>query len=406
MKKKTIQIFPNIKFSKNLQIDTIKAGIKSKLKEDIAIVSFKELANVASVFTKSKTCAPNITWLKKIKNNEKAKALYINSGNANAYTGKNGYQNVIKIAKHLADIFDCKKENIIISTTGVIGEQLPIEKILNSFSKLSNKKFQNTQNWLSLAKAIMTTDTFPKGCYREININNKKYNIVGICKGSGMIAPNMATMLAFIFTDLQIPSKQLKIILKDAVEKSFNKITVDGDTSTNDMVSIFSLKKNKEKTFLDKKNLKKFQENLNDVAIQLAKKIVIDGEGAKKLIEIEVFGAKNNLQAKNVALSVANSLLVKTAIAGEDANWGRIIMAIGKSSATVDQKKISIQIGGFLIIDKGEINKNYIEKKLSKYLKSNEITINIDLSLGSGNSKVWTCDLTKKYIEINADYRS
>ena len=406
MKKKTIQIFPNIKFLKNLQIDTIKAGIKSKLKEDIAIVSFKELANVASVFTKSKTCAPNITWLKKIKNNEKAKALYINSGNANAYTGKNGYQNVIKIAKHLADIFDCKKENIIISSTGVIGEQLPIEKILNSFSKLSNKKSENTQNWLSLAKAIMTTDTFPKGCYREININNKKYNIVGICKGSGMIAPNMATMLAFIFTDLQIPSKQLKAMLKDAVEESFNKITVDGDTSTNDMVSIFSLKKNKEKTFLDKKNLKKFQENLNDVAIQLAKKIVIDGEGAKKLIEIEVFGAKNNLQAKNIALSVANSLLVKTAIAGEDANWGRIIMAIGKSPAIIDQKKISIQIGGFLIIDKGEINKNYIEKKLSKYLKSNEIIINIDLSLGPGNSKVWTCDLTKKYIEINADYRS
>mgnify|MGYP001425545059 FL=1 len=406
MKKKTIQIFPNIKFLKNLQIDTIKAGIKSKLKEDIAIVSFKELANVASVFTKSKTCAPNITWLKKIKNNEKAKALYINSGNANAYTGKNGYQNVIRIAKHLADIFDCKKENIIISSTGVIGEQLPIEKILNSFSKLSNKKSQNTQNWLSLAKAIMTTDTFPKGYYKEININNKKYNIVGICKGSGMIAPNMATMLAFIFTDLQIPSKQLKVSLKDAVEESFNKITVDGDTSTNDMVSIFSLKKNKEKTFLDKKNLKKFQENLNDVAIQLAKKIVLDGEGAKKLIEIEVFGAKNNLQAKNVALSVANSLLVKTAIAGEDANWGRIIMAIGKSSAIIDQKKISIQIGGFLIIDKGEINKNYIEKKLSKYLKSHEITINIDLCLGPGNSKVWTCDLTKKYIEINADYRS
>ena len=406
MKKKTIQIFPNIKFLKNLQIDTIKAGIKSKLKEDIAIVSFKELANVASVFTKSKTCAPNITWLKKIKNNEKAKALYINSGNANAYTGKNGYQNVIKIAKHLADIFDCKKENIIISSTGVIGEQLPIEKILNSFSKLSNKKSENTQNWLSLAKAIMTTDTFPKGCYREININNKKYNIVGICKGSGMIAPNMATMLAFIFTDLQIPSKQLKAMLKDAVEESFNKITVDGDTSTNDMVSIFSLKKNNEKKFLDKKNLKKFQENLNDVAIQLAKKIVIDGEGAKKLIEIEVFGAKNNLQAKNIALSVANSLLVKTAIAGEDANWGRIIMAIGKSPAIIDQKKISIQIGGFLIIDKGEINKNYIEKKLSKYLKSNEIIINIDLSLGPGNSKVWTCDLTKKYIEINADYRS
>ena len=406
MKKKTIQIFPNIKFLKNLQIDVIKAGIKSKLKEDIAIVSFKELANVASVFTKSKTCAPNITWLKKIKNNEKAKALYINSGNANAYTGKNGYQNVIRIAKHLADIFDCKKENIIISSTGVIGEQLPIEKILNSLSKLTNKKSQNTQNWLSLAKAIMTTDTFPKGCFREITINNKKYNIVGICKGSGMIAPNMATMLAFIFTDLQIPSKQLKVSLKDAGEESFNKITVDGDTSTNDMVSIFSLKKNKEKTFLDKKNLKIFQENLNDVAIQLAKKIVVDGEGAKKLIEIEVFGAKNTLQAKNVALSVANSLLVKTAIAGEDANWGRIIMAIGKSSAIIDQKKISIQIGGFLIIDKGEINKNYIEKKLSKYLKSNEITINIDLCLGPGNSKVWTCDLTKKYIEINADYRS
>ena len=408
MKKKTIQIFSNIKLINGLNIKTINTGIKSKTREDVTLVVFDELANVATSLTKSKTCAPNINWLKKIKNYGKAKALFINSGNANAYTGKKGYENVLKIVASISKIYKCKEKSILVSSTGVIGEQLPIEKILRALPIITQKKYKNNQCWLSYAKAIMTTDTFPKASYKQISLKNKKYNIIGVCKGSGMIAPNMATMLAFIFTDLPLSSIQLKKMLNSAIEKSFNRITVDGDTSTNDMVSFFSVKR-KERVLLEplnKNDLSKFQNELNEVAKELAKKIVIDGEGAKKLIEIEVNGAKNNSQAKNVAFSIANSLLVKTAIAGEDANWGRIIMAIGKSSASINQNSITILIGKHLIINKGEVSKSYSEKELTKYLKSNEILITVDLFLGKGTSKVWTCDLTKKYIEINADYRS
>ena len=406
MKKKNIQIFSKVKFSKDLAIKTMKVGIKNKFKEDVTVVTFKDYANVASVTTTSKTCAANISWLKKIKKNGKVKALFVNSGNANAYTGKVGYENVIKIAKSLAKINNCEKENIIISSTGVIGEQLPIDSIIKKLLQSIRKETLEQQNWLSFAKAIMTTDTFPKIAYKQTLINKKKYNIVGISKGSGMIAPNMATMLGFIFTDAQITTKQLQELLKTSVEKSFNSISVDGDASTNDMVSLFSVKNKSKTKVLNEKDLKSFQKDLDDVAIKLAKQIVIDGEGARKIIEIRVKGAINNIQAKYVAFSVANSLLVKTAIAGEDANWGRIIMAIGNSSAKVNQKKISIKIGDYIIIKEGEKSKNYEEVEVSKYLKNKEIIISINLFLGKGFNKVWTCDLTKKYIEINADYRS
>ena len=223
-----------------------------------------------------------------------------------------------------------------------------------------------------------------------------------------MIAPNMATMLAFLFTDAKLSPSQLSKMLKSSLQKSFNNITVDGDTSTNDMVSIFSINNKKsDKTKIPNfSQLKKFQKDLDEVSIELAKKIVIDGEGARKLIEIEVTGAQNDKQARNVAFSIANSMLVKTAIAGEDANWGRIIMAIGKSTSVINQETISIKIGENYVIKKGEIVKNYNEKKVTKHLKKNEIFIYVDLLLGNGKSKVWTCDLTKKYIEINADYRS
>ena len=408
MKKKITQVFLKIKPIEGININTANIGIKSKVKEDVVLVSFKELANVATVLTKSKTAAPNITCLKKIKNNGKAKLLFVNSGNANAYTGIEGYQNVLKIVNELSEIFECGKENILISSTGVIGEQLPIEKIINAFPLMLSKKSKKNQDWLSFAEAITTTDTFPKGSFKQTIIGNQKFSIIGICKGSGMIAPNMATMLAFIFTDANLTSLQLSEMLNSSVQKSFNNITVDGDTSTNDMVSIFSIKRknSNKKKYFNNKQLKKFQKDLDDLSIDLAKKIVVDGEGAKKLIEIEVVRAKNNKQAKNVALSIANSLLVKTAIAGEDANWGRIIMAIGKSSSTIKQNKISIKIGKNYVIKNGEIIKNYNENVVTKHLKKDEIHLFIDLFLGAGSSKVWTCDLTKKYIEINADYRS
>ena len=408
MKKKIIQVFSNIKPIPGICINTANIGIKSKTKEDVTLISFDELANVATVLTKSKTYAPNIKWLKKIKNNGKAKILFVNSGNANAYTGKKGYSNVLKIVDKLSEIFKCSKENVLISSTGVIGEHLPIKKIIDSLPLIYSKKNKKNQNWLSFAKAITTTDTFPKAAYKQTTIRNNKYSIIGICKGSGMIAPNMATMLAFLFTDANLSSFQLKKMLKSSLQKSFNNITVDGDTSTNDMVSFFSLNKRKSKLVknFSMHELKKFQNDLDKVSIELAKKIIIDGEGARKLIEIEVKGAKSNKQAKNVAFSIANSLLVKTAIAGEDANWGRIIMAIGKSSSTINQNVISIKIGNNHVIKNGEIFKNYNEKIVTKHLRKNEVYICVDLQIGNGASKVWTCDLTKKYIEINADYRS
>ncbi len=408
MKKKIIKVFPKIKLMKGLEIRTASVGIKSTTREDVTLIIFRELANVATVLTKSKTCAANITWLKKIRNSGKAKVLFVNSGNANAYTGKKGYQNVIHIVKTLSKIYECDVKNILISSTGVIGEQLPIEKIIQALHTLALKNNKLNQNWLSFAKAITTTDTFPKGVCKKTSIKNKSYNIIGVSKGSGMIAPNMATMLAFIFTDANLSSKALNRLLKSTVQKSFNSITVDGDTSTNDMVSLFSVnsKKNNSKYFLDNEILDTFKKDLEEVAIELAKKIVLDGEGAKKLIEVEVSGAKTNNQAKDVALKISNSLLVKTAIAGEDANWGRIIMAIGKSSSSVNPNKISLNIGKSAVIVNGEICKDYSEEKVSEYLKNTQINIAIDLSLGKGHHKVWTCDLTKKYIEINADYRS
>ena len=400
--------FPEIPLLENADIVSGKANIKSKSRLDLAIIIFNSYANVAYVTTKSKTYAANIKWLKENKNISKIKVLVANSGNANAYTGEEGYLNLKTIIKFMSHKFNCKNKEVIISSTGVIGEQLPIKKMLITLKKLTEKsKAKKNMGWESFARSIMTTDTFPKGIYKKTRIGNKEVKIIGIAKGSGMIAPNMATMLGYIFTDADFSSKILRKLLIEINEKSFNSITVDGDMSTNDMVCFFSTGKilNKIKTIKDKK-LDKFRKDLQALAIDLAKKIIYDGEGATKIIEINVLGAQNYFDAKNVALSIANSPLVKTAIAGEDANWGRIIMAIGKSKAKLDQNNISLKFGKNIILKKGKIKKKYDEKIVSEYLKKNEISIEVDLNNGNFSSKVWTCDLTKKYIEINADYRS
>ncbi len=408
MKKKLYKNFPKIPTIENLNIICGKANIKSKSRLDLAIVIFKNFANVAYVTTKSKTFAANIKWLKKNKNISKVKILMVNSGNANAYTGELGYFNLKTILNLLSYKYSCLKKEVIISSTGVIGEQLPMEKIMKTLNKLVEEKIEKKHiGWESFARSIMTTDTFPKGVYKKTRIGNKEVQLVGISKGSGMIAPNMATMLGYIFTDANFSSKILKELLLEINEKSFNSITVDSDMSTNDMVCFFSTRKilNNIRTIKDKA-LSKFKEDLQWLAIELAKKIIYDGEGATKLIEICVCGAYNYLDAKNVALSIANSPLVKTAIAGEDANWGRMIMAIGKSKAKLDQEKISLKFGRNLILKKGKLHKKYNEADISKYLKNSEIKIEVDLNQGKFISRVWTCDLTKKYIEINADYRS
>ena len=408
MKKKLYKKFPEIPSLDNLNIICGKANIKSRSKLDLAIVIFKNLANVAYVTTKSKTFAANIKWLKENKNISKIKILMVNSGNANAYTGEQGYLNLQSILGILSHNYNCLKKEVIISSTGVIGEQLPMKRIMKTINKFAKEETEkNNVSWESFARSIMTTDTFPKGIYKKTKIGNKEVKLVGIAKGSGMIAPDMATMLGYIFTDANFSSKILKELLIEINEKSFNSITVDSDMSTNDMVCFFSTRKvsNNVKTIKDKV-LKKFIQDLQWLAIALAKKIVYDGEGATKLIEICVCGANSYSDAKNVALSIANSPLVKTAIAGEDANWGRIIMAIGKSKVKLDQDKLSLKFGKYLILKKGNLKKNYNESLISKYLKNNEIHLKVDLNSGKFFSKVWTCDLTKKYIEINADYRS
>ena len=400
--------FPKIPILQNIDIICGKANIKSRSRLDLAVIIFNNYANVAYVTTNSKTFAANIKWLKENKNISKVKVLMVNSGNANAYTGEQGYLNLKSIIKLLSHVFNCKNKEVIISSTGVIGEQLPLNKIMTTLNKLTEKLIEKkNMNWESFARSIMTTDTFPKGIYKKTSIGNKEVKLIGIAKGSGMIAPDMATMLGYIFTDADLSSKILQELLIEVNEKSFNSITVDSDMSTNDMVCFFSTRKisNKVKTIKDK-ILDKFKKDLQWLAIELAKKIIYDGEGATKIIEVNVLGAQSYVDAKNVALSIANSPLVKTAIAGEDANWGRIIMAIGKSKAKLDQNNISLKFGKNLILKKGKVKKNYNEEPLSEYLKKNEIKIEVDLNCGTFVSKVWTCDLTKKYIEINADYRS
>jgi len=403
--------FPKLPIFTGMSISYDSVGIKSKSRLDLSLVVFDDYANVASVMTKSKTCGANIKWLKKIKNHGKVKVLFVNSGNANAYTGKEGYLNVKKIVNYFYKNNLCSKSEVIISSTGVIGEQLPIKKIITSLSNILKKipiiKKTKENDWKSFAKSILTTDTFPKASYVVSKIGNKKVNIIGVSKGSGMIAPNMATMLGYIFTDADLLPATLNRLLTQVCEKTFNSITVDSDTSTSDMVCFFSTRKIKcnIKSYSDKK-LEKFKEDLEKVALDLAKKIVFDGEGASKLVEINVTGGKSYKASKKIALSIANSPLVKTAIAGEDANWGRIIMAIGKTNETVEQDKISLGFGNIMIIRAGEIVKGYKENRLAKYLKEKELQINIDLGIGSAVSKVWTCDLTKEYIAINADYRS
>ena len=406
MNNSKVKMFPKNIYIKGLGIVADKVGIKSVHKEDVAIIVFKNISEFATMLTQSRTCAANIKWLKKIKRFGRAKILFVNSGNANAYTGKEGDANLKKIIKLLASRYSCQEKQIIISSTGVIGEQLPINKILNYIKThfIAEKK----QDWDLFARSIRTTDTFNKGSYKECYIGKKKIKLIGIAKGSGMIFPNMATMLGFIFTDADLNKAILNQLLKKAVEKSFNRITVDGDMSTNDMICFFSTRAIDCGSFksAEDKKLKEFLQCLQELSLDLAKKIVIDGEGAKKLIEINVKGAVSDIDAKNIAFAVANSALVKTAIAGEDANWGRIIMAIGKTSAKIDQELISLSIGNIPIISFGEIIKDFNEKRITKHLKKNQIFINIDLLLGSGESKVWTCDLTKEYISINADYRS
>ena len=398
--------FPNLPKIKGIRLSSIHSGIRYKDKLDLSLISMTKETNVACVVTRSKTPSAPVIWCKKIRKIGKARALIINSGNANAHTGSKGMNTVKKTVSSVVNHVDCKAKEVYVCSTGVIGEYLNENIIINALPKL---KKQKESSWKEVAESICTTDTFIKGAKSKFNVEEKIFSVVGIAKGSGMIFPNMGTMLGFVFTDFPLPIKILNLLLKEAVDKSFNSITVDGDTSTSDTCLLFStpsitLRENI-KDIRDKR-LNPFREALDKVLQSLAQQIVCDGEGASKFITINVNSVKSQKIARNIGLSIANSSLVKTAIAGEDPNWGRIIMAIGNSDSPLIQNKISIAINKVKITNKGSILDNYKEEVVAKKMKDKNIIIDIDMGMGKENSTVWTCDLTQEYIKINADYRS
>jgi len=332
----------------------------------------------------------------------KTRALIVNAGNANAFTGKAGNESVKHTVEEISKALECSPEEVYIASTGVIGEPLPHERITHSIPELVDNL--ECDAWKDASRAIMTTDTFPKRIYKEGFVDGVKVTINAIAKGSGMIAPNMATMLAFLFTDAEITHDALQDMLIKANEKSFNSITVDGDTSTNDTVMLFATGEAGNIPIAHEN--KDFQRLLDEVMVELAKLVVRDGEGASKFITINVQGAEDDGAAKRIGLSIGNSPLVKTAIAGEDANWGRIVMAVGKAGEKADRDALSIWIGDVLVAKQGAVCSSYKESSLTHYMQGDEITITVNVGIAEGKATVWTCDLTKGYIEINADYRS
>ncbi|MDB4141388.1 bifunctional glutamate N-acetyltransferase/amino-acid acetyltransferase ArgJ [Candidatus Pelagibacter sp.] len=413
--------FQDLEHLDGVSISTICANLYSKSRDDLVMFYFRDGANYASVYTQSKIVSENIKWNLNIKS-KKISSLIVNTRNANTFTGPDGYKGLKEIAEEAASQLTKKQvededspkkilsNQVLFGCTGTIGEKYPTEKIKNNIPELI-KKIRYTQNkftWMKAALGIMTTDLQPKIAMEECQIGNKSVKIYGIAKGSGMIFPNMATTLGYIFTDADLSNDVLSKLLKKNIDTTFNAITCDGDTSTNDMVSIFSTGKVKNpiiKNINDKK-ISSFDKALHSVLLNLSKRIVKDGEGATKFITINIAKSKSEKEARVIAFSIANSNLVKTAIAGEDPNWGRIIMAIGKSGVKIDLKKLSISFGGIKIIEKGQIFKNYKENEVANYMKDKSIDISVNLNMGSKNFTAYTMDLTKKYIEINADYRS
>ena len=414
--------FQELKRIEGLSISAVSADLYGDGRDDLSLFYFKDGAKFAALYTKSNIVSESINWNLKLKN-KITKALLVNTKNANTFTGKQGFHSLKELSKLLSKHLTLKlaqepkgatdvvsANQIIFASTGVIGEVFPTEKIKKRISYLVQKlkEEQNKYIWFKAASAIMTTDTRPKLAFEECEIGSKKVKISAIAKGSGMIAPNMGTMLAFIFTDANIPSAILKALLIKNINTTFNAITVDGDTSTNDMVGIFSTgtaKNSKIYNVLDPK-LKGFEQSLHSVMLNLAKQIIADGEGAKKFLVINVTKAKSLQVAKKIAFTVANSPLIKTAVAGEDPNWGRVIMAIGKSGEDIIINKLTIKFGEFTIIENGQQIGDYDEEKIREYMKWDAIEINIELNMGKNDFTVYTCDFTKEYININADYRN
>lgn len=394
--------FPDLPVIDGVRFATTAAGVRYKGREDVMLALLAPGTAVAGVFTRSATrSAPVLDCQAKLGGEDGGPAaILVNSGNSNAFTGHRGQVSVAEICEAVARVAGVDETRVFTSSTGVIGEPLPHDRIIAKLEDLNGAL--SADGVAAAARAIMTTDTFPKGAAREIRIDGKTVKIAGIAKGSGMIAPDMATMLVYIFTDAKIPQPELQALVSSLNDRTFNCITVDSDTSTSDSLLVCATGA----SGADAGWAPEFAEALHEVMLDLAHQVVRDGEGASKFVEIRVSGAASDSDAKVHGLSIANSPLVKTAIAGEDANWGRIVMAIGKSGAAADRDKLSIRIGGVLVAEEGWVSPTYVEADAAAHMKGEEILIEVGLGLGEGTATVWTCDLTHGYIDINADYRS
>jgi glutamate N-acetyltransferase/amino-acid N-acetyltransferase len=398
---------PDMPEISGMRLATGAAGIKYKERTDVLLAMFDKGTTVAGVLTRSKCPSAPVEWCRAKLKSGKARALVVNSGNANAFTGKTGRAAAAFTAKLAAQASGCKPAEVFLASTGVIGEPLPAQRFDGVMQGLADKAAPG--RFLDAAKAIMTTDTFPKVATARAKIGDAAVTINGIAKGAGMIAPDMATLLSFVFTDAPIAAPALQAILSDAVVDTLNAVTIDGDTSTSDTLLVFATgaAANAPKIVRARDpRLKGFRAAFSQVLANLSEQIARDGEGARKLVEIVVEGATSKKSARRIAMSIANSPLVKTAIAGEDANWGRVVMAVGKAGEPADRDKLSIWFGKTRVAHKGTRDPAYDEAAVSNYMQSPEISLKVALGLGKGRDRVLTCDLTKEYVAINGDYRS
>jgi glutamate N-acetyltransferase / amino-acid N-acetyltransferase len=398
--------FPDLAPIKGVRLGGVGVGVRYSGRLDVMVALADPGSVVAGCYTKSLARSACVDWCRKVQKAGKVRAIIVNSGNANAFTGKAGIASVKRTAAAATRLFGCKENEVYIASTGVIGEPLPDERITAGLPGAA--KALKEAGWLDAARAIMTTDTFPKGATASLEIDGKRVTINGIAKGSGMIAPDMATMLGFVFTDAAIARDALQAMLTRAIDRSFNAITVDSDISTSDTMLLVATGAagNRRITAPSGAGARAFQKALDQVLADLAQQVVRDGEGAEKFVTIEVTGAATPRAARRIGLAIANSPLVKTALAGSDPNWGRIAAAVAKGGEKADRDKLRIAIGGVAICDKGQRIEGYDETPVARYMKGREIVIAVDVGIGRGKATVWTCDLTHRYIEINADYRS
>jgi len=383
------------------------AGVRYAGRTDVLMVTLAPGTQAAGVFTRSKTASAPVDWCRAQLKPGSARALVVNSGNANAFTGKAGMEGARAVAEAAAEAIGCQAREVMLASTGVIGEPLPAERITRILGELAASG--SASGWRAAAEAIMTTDTYPKMATASAEIEGRKVTINGIAKGSGMIAPDMATMLSFVFTDANLPAGVLQDLLSSGVKGSFNSITVDSDTSTSDTLLLFATGRGAAHPPIVKagdRRLADFKTKLDAVLLDLALQVVKDGEGAQKLIRIDVTGAESAEAARRIALSIANSPLVKTAIAGADANWGRVVMAVGKAGEKADRDRLKISFGGQVVAENGERAAKYNEAAATRAVSGREVQIAVGLGIGTGAARVWTCDLTHGYIDINGSYRS